>query len=145
MGNLCRSPLAAALFRHLAEKSGLDIEARSAGLFASHGIPAPWEILQLAEEEGLDLSRHEARGVTLALFNGADLVLVMEPAQRDELHALFGIESGKVRLLSEYSSGTRDDDAIADPYGRSIAHYRTALDEIRESVQGLIGALKRPS
>jgi protein-tyrosine-phosphatase len=67
----------------------------------------------------------------------------MEPAQREELLALFGNEAEKIHLLSDFASGSRKGAEIADPYDRSIAHYRDTLEEIRESVEGLIRFLHR--
>jgi protein-tyrosine-phosphatase len=118
------------------------VRTASAGVFATPGVPAPWEVVQIAEEEDLDLSRHTAHPVTRAAFEEADLVLVMAPFHRQELQALFGHERGKIRLLSEFASGKRKGAEITDPFTRSVAHYRDSLEEIRESLEGLIPFLR---
>ena len=75
----------------------------------------------------------------------ADLVLVMERAQRRELVALYGEAGDELRLLSEFAGEKRRGSDIADPYQRSIAHFRTALEAIRESVEGLVRFLGSPA
>jgi protein-tyrosine-phosphatase len=118
------------------------VRATSAGVFATPGVSAPWEVVQIAEEEDLDLSHHTAHPVTRAAFEKADLVLVMAPFHREELQAFFGRETGKIRLLSEFASGKRRGAEIADPFTLSVAHYRDTLEEIRESLEGLIRFLR---
>lgn len=143
-GNLCRSPLAAALFRKAALDLGAQIGVASAGIWASDGASPPWEIVQLAREEGLDISRHVAQPVSRDAFSEADLVLVMEPGHREALHALYGEEEGKVRLLSDFTGGRSRGGEIVDPYEQSIARYRESLDQIREAISGLLRYLGAP-
>lgn len=118
------------------------MRAASAGVLATPGVPAPWEVVQIAEEEDLDLSRHTAHPVTRAAFEKADLVLVMAPFHGEELRAFFGDETGKIRLLSEFASGKGKGAEIIDPFTRSVAHHRDSLEQIRESLQGLIRFLR---
>jgi protein-tyrosine phosphatase len=143
-GNLCRSPLAAALFERATADLGADVRVASAGLWAAEGAPPPWEIIQLGKEEGVDLSRHVARPVSRVSFVEADLVIVMEAGQQEALRSLYGEEEGKVRLLSEFIAGKRAGDDIADPFERSIADYRASLDQIRAGIAGLLRDLGAP-
>jgi protein-tyrosine-phosphatase len=143
-GNLCRSPLAAAHFLKAARARGADVEARSAGIYASPGAQPPWEVIQLAREDDLDLSGHRARPVTREEFHQADLVVVMERGQAEALRALYGEEEGKLRLLSEFMSGRAAGRDIADPFERSVADYRACLALIRAALAGLLRQLGAP-
>ena len=143
-GNLCRSPLAAALFRKAARELGAEIGVASAGIWAPDGAPPPWEIVQLAKEEGLDISRHVARSVSRDAFVQADLVIVMERGHREALRSLYGEEEGEIRLLSDFTGGKSRGGDIADPFELSIAHYRASLDQIREAISGLLRYLGAP-
>lgn len=143
-GNLCRSPLAAGLFCKAARELGAQIGVASAGIWASDGASPPWEIVQLAREEGLDISRHVARPISRDAFSQADLVIVMEPGHREALHALYGEEEGKIRLLSDFTGGSSRGGKIADPFEQSIAQYRASLDQIREAISGLLRHLGAP-
>lgn len=140
-GNLCRSPLARALFARLAAEAGLPVEALSAGLYASPGARPPAEALAIAKEAGLDLTGHAAAPVSREVFEASDLVLVVERFQASELRDLFPRDAGKIRLLSEFAAGRHRGREIADPFGRSLPHYRSSLEEIRECVEGLVRRL----
>ena len=143
-GNLCRSPLAAASFLQAARECGANIKTLSAGIYASPGARPPWEVVQLAREDSLDLSRHRASPITREAFEEADLVIVMERAHADALHALYGEEDGKVRLLSEFIQGRSGPRDIADPFEGSVADYRACLARIREGLAGLLRHLGAP-
>ena len=144
-GNLCRSPVAAALFVQEVRARGGRIAAASVGLYASPGASPPWEIVQLAREDDLDLSRHAARPITREAFEEADLVIVMERGHADALRSLYGEEAGKLRLLSEFIPGRARGADIADPFERSLADYRACLALIREGLAGLVRQLGAPA
>ncbi len=140
-GNLCRSPLACALFERLVAEAGLSVEARSAGLYASPGGRPPAEALAIAKEAGLDLSGHAASSVSREAFEAADLVLVAERVHASDLQDLYPRDAGKIRLLSEFADGAHRGREITDPFGRPLPYYRASLEEIRECVQGLVDRL----
>src|SRR6185312_12256998 len=84
-GNICRSPMAAALFgRALA---GVDIA--SAG-FIGPGRPSPREAVAAAANAGVDLSDHRSRLLTPDLVRWADLVVVMDAVQQRRVVERFG-------------------------------------------------------
>ncbi len=140
-GNLCRSPLARALFERLAAKADLTVDSLSAGLHAQPGRRPPAETLAIAREAGLDLSGHAAAPVSREIVETSDLVLVAERCQFAELRALYPGNADKVRLLSEFAAGRHRGREIADPFGRPLPYYRASLEEIRECVEGLVRRL----
>ncbi len=144
-GNLCRSPLAAALFLQEIRARGAALEAASVGIYASPGAQPPWEIVQLAREEDLDLSGHSARSVSREAFEAAVLVIVMERGHVYALRSLYGVEEGKLRMLSEFIPGRARGTDIADPFERSLADYRACLARIREGLAGLLRHLGAPA
>ncbi len=74
--NICRSPMAAALFgRRLAER-GEDVEVTSAGLLES-GLPVPTEVADVMATYGIDLTGHRSRTLDPDLLGRADLVIGM--------------------------------------------------------------------
>ncbi len=80
-GNICRSPMAAALLGHNLASHNPAVEVQSAGLAALVGYPADSLAQELLWERGIDLSDHRARQLTAAMIMDADLVLAMETAQ----------------------------------------------------------------
>jgi len=134
-GNLCRSPMAAALLRARLsrDEARRDWQVESAGTWGVEGRPASAYAIEEMARRGLDLSAHRAHPVTPELVAGADLVLVMEKAHAEALRAAFPDHAGKVHLLSEMV-GRRYD--IDDPYGGTREEYAAIAKEL----EGLIEA-----
>lgn len=127
-GNLCRSPMAAALMNErlrLADVS--DVRARSAGTWALEGARPPAHTVRVMAERGLDVRGHRARNVAEGDMAAATLVLCMTRDHAEALRLDFPAHADKVYLLSEMA-GRRFD--IPDPYGSSLASYRQVADVI---------------
>src|SRR5260370_32490721 len=86
-GNICRRPLAAALLDR--ELAPLGIGVPSAG-FIGFNRPAPDEAVAAARAHGVDLADHRSRLTTVDVIRAADLIVVMEPAQRRLVCERFG-------------------------------------------------------
>src|SRR5687767_15237633 len=114
MGNICRSPTAEGVMRHLLREQGLEdeIEIDSAGTGGWHaGDPPDRRATEAARRRGITLDG-AARQVTPRDFEDFDLLLAMD---RDNLHGLRAIAPDglehKARLLREYdpaASGAPD-------------------------------------
>ncbi|HNS55161.1 MAG TPA: hypothetical protein PKH25_10330, partial [Syntrophales bacterium] len=90
-------------------------------------------------EKGMEAGRHRSRALTADMVERADLVLVMEEAQRDEVLRRHPGAGGKVRLLKSFAAqGDEDGLDIRDPYGMTPYHYRTCFAEIYLSLEGLL-------
>src|SRR6185295_1761524 len=78
-GNICRSPTAEAVLRRMAEKEGIGLEVRSAGIGDWHvGSPPDERAQHHARGRGYDLSAQRARQVTASDFEAFDLILAMD-------------------------------------------------------------------
>lgn len=142
-GNICRSPFAAAFMKDRIDREGLeDIAVDSAGLIALPGNTVTPLAQKVALEHDVDLSAHRAKPVSGELLEWADLILVMEKPQRDELAARYPGTQGRCLLLrhfARYGSRTR---GIADPYGLQYESYRFCFLDIADAVSGLVAYLK---
>ena len=141
-GNTCRSPIAEALTRQLADQRGLThLVVESAGTNADDGRPASDGAVLIGLERQLDLTGHRARQLTPELVARADLVLVMGPHHLERVEALGG--AGKTYLLTDFASRSTEGRAVNDPFGGDLAVYRTTVDEldteIRRAVDRLAG------
>ncbi len=126
--NICRSPMAAALLRARLQKEQPDWQdwrVDSAGTWALDGDMAAKNSRQVMTERGLDITNHRARTVTEAMLREYDLILTMEPGQKEALQIEFPAVAGRVFLLDEMGGGAV---AVADPYGGSLAEYRKAAE-----------------
>lgn len=102
MGNICRSPLAENLFRHLAAQRGVEhlFEIDSAGTIGYHAGAAPDDRMAVtARKRGLQLTG-KARRVTKDDLRQFDLLICMDEDNREDVLAL-GAPPEKVRLLLE--------------------------------------------
>ena len=71
-GNVCRSPMAEALFRHAVAGRG-EFRALSAGLGAVDGQPPTTHSVTAMRERGIDISSQRSRALTTALLQGGRL------------------------------------------------------------------------
>lgn len=78
--NICRGPLAAALFK-LRKPPDCSPIVRSAGIAGTDGAPILSLAQQAAHKRGIDLSHHQARIATAHLPEAFDLILAMEYKQ----------------------------------------------------------------
>lgn len=138
-GNICRSPMAEGLLRHM-----LPPEARgtchvhSAGTHGLDGEPAAPHAVGAAAALGVDIRGHRARSLDPEMVCQADLILVMEPFQRDIIvRALPSKARDRVRLLADFES-PRQSDTIDDPYHQPPEVYQACLTRIGRCLEGLM-------
>ncbi len=133
-GNVCRSPMAAALFNARARRRGEDGEliARSAGTWALENQPASGYAFTVMAERGIDLAGHRGHTVTRQDLAEADVVIVMTRSHRDALAAEFPEARRKLHLMSQLHGGEYD---IADPYSGSLAEYGYTAQELENLIQ----------
>src|SRR5467141_1696670 len=128
-GNICRSPLAAALLERALNERGLDaIAVSSAGTGAWDGAPASEGAYLVGLERGLDLSGHRAQLLTREMVDEADLILTMARHHRARVDELGG--EGHVFVLGEYAGREGDSAEISDPFGGDLEVYRDTCVEL---------------
>lgn len=143
MGNICRSPMAEAVTRALAERAGVGaaFEIDSAGTTSYHaGEPPDARARQVAGMRGYDLSRLRARQVREEDFFRFDHILAMD---RDNLAALRRIcpaqHLSKLKLFLDYAE-TSGTDEVPDPYYGGMQGFQHVLDLCEAGANGLIQA-----
>jgi protein-tyrosine-phosphatase len=135
-GNLCRSPMAEALFRHrIGADSGWD--AASAGTFAALGHPASENAVLAVKELGVDLSAHHSQPLTAELVESADMIVVMTAEHRFYILDDFPEVGNRVFLIKSFGTSKVPAD-VSDPYGGSLNTYKRIRDEIDRALSDLI-------
>jgi protein-tyrosine-phosphatase len=128
-GNICRSPLAAALLhRAIAERGTEDIEVSSAGTGAWDGAPVSEGAYLVGLEQGLDLSAHRARLLTRDLVEQSDIILTMARHHRARVDELGG--EGRVFVFGEYAGRGGESAEVSDPFGGDLNIYRETCVEL---------------
>ena len=138
LGNICRSPTAEAVFRHLVEDEGLTdrIEIDSAGTGDWHIGSAPdGRATEAAARRGIQLAG-KARQVTLEDFQDYDLLLAMDAANLQDLRELAprGTEQ-KVRLFADID--------VPDPYYGGDSGFDDVLDIVEQASRRLLDELRQ--
>jgi len=139
-GNICRSPIAAALLQQQVgpvDRSGISVT--SAGVGALEGNPASQEMVVIGKEWGVDLTQHSACQVNQTIVDEADLILVMSWEYRNYLLEFDDHINEKIRLLGEFVGR----DNISDPYQLSEDNYRHAANIIQEAAKSWAVELSR--
>jgi protein-tyrosine phosphatase len=146
LGNICRSPTAEAVMRHLVKQEGLEdrIAISSAGTGDWHiGHPRDRRSLAVGKARGIPLSG-VARHFTSPSFEGCDYVLAMDRANRDELLRLARTaeDKAKVRLLRSFDPGAPRDAEVPDPYYGGASGFEDVFDMCEAACRGLIEHLR---
>ena len=128
-GNICRSPMADAVFQHLVEEAGLEnqIMVDSAGTGSWHvGERAHRGTLNVLQKHGIDYSGR-ARQFTRRDLSDFDYILAMDTSNLNHIQRYAGGESdGEIGLFLSYASdaGLTDETVVPDPY------YSGRFDEV---------------
>jgi protein-tyrosine phosphatase len=118
IGNICRSPMAEGLLA-----AGLPhLRVVSAGTGALVGKPADATAQALMRARGIDISGHVAQQVSQMLCRQADLILVMDLAQRRYLESTYPFVRGKVFRIADTTA-----EDVPDPYRQGDAAFERAL------------------
>ncbi len=150
LGNICRSPMAAAVLRRRLQDTGLTdvVSVESAGTSSWHvGGPADPRTLVALRNRGLNADDHRARQFTRASFAHCDLILALDRDNLAELHLLAPDDASrdKIQMLRAYdplalASGDLD---VHDPYYGGDDGFARVFDEIEPALDGLVQALTR--
>lgn len=145
LGNICRSPTAEAVFRHLVEEAGLDkrVVTDSAGTGDWHvGEPPDLRATEAAARRGYDLSTQRGRQVNRNDFAEFDYVLAMDNENLRALKRLCPAEHApKVRLFTEFCSTGRC--VVPDPYAGGPQGFEAVLDLVEDSARGLLREVRK--
>jgi protein-tyrosine-phosphatase len=138
-GNICRSPVVAALLgRDLAP---LGIEVQSAG-FTGPNRPPPREAVAAAARRGVDLSEHRSRLLTADLVRAVDLIVVMDPAQQRAVCERFGSWPRDVIVLGDLDPAPVQTRTIRDPVNQPSDVFDESYERIERCVRQLVRVLR---
>lgn len=140
-GNICRSPMAEGVFRHLVHEAGLEAAfvIDSAGTFGGRaGEPPSPPAIKAAARRGYDITGLCARQVVAEDIGRFDHVLAMDRGHLADLRWMAPRELRDRVELFTFAD-------VDDPYGGSARDYERALDVIEAGCRDLIQRLKPAS
>lgn len=129
-GNICRSPMAAAVLLAGLQTRAHDVEVVSAGIAALGGYPADPDAVRLMDERGLDIRPHRAIQFSGQHGLDSDLILVMTAEQQRHVEAHWPLLHGRVYRFGHWGNFDVD-----DPYQRGESAFRKTLKSIDTGVE----------
>ncbi|MCW2973162.1 MAG: protein-tyrosine phosphatase [Thermoleophilia bacterium] len=148
MGNICRSPMAEAVFRHLVADAGIDAQVTidSAGTHSYHlgHTPHPETQAELGRR-GVEVGEQVSRLVTVADLDAHDFVVVMDDANlagvREVAQQAGGEHQVSARIvrLMDYAPDAGATE-VPDPY--YVGGYDVVYDLVDAGCRGLLTAVE---
>jgi protein-tyrosine phosphatase len=136
-GNICRSPMAEAVFRHMVAAAGLQgrIEADSAGTGDWHVGEQPHHgTRRVLRDRGIDYT-HSARKLEPADFGRFDYLIALDRSHLSELRYLGKQTGAQLALLMQYAPGADTFD-VPDPY--YTGGFTEVYDMVEQACRGLL-------
>lgn len=145
-GNICRSPMAEAVFRDCADAAGLGarVGSSSAGTGDWHvGEQADVRTIEALHRRGYEGELHRARQFAQEDFARNDLVIAMDRSHERILRGWARHESDadKIALLLSFDSSATTLD-VPDPYYAGAGMFDEVLAMIETATKGLFRQLE---
>lgn len=141
LGNICRSPMAEAVFRKLVKEAGLEqeIQIDSAGTASWHvgKIPHEGTIQKLAEYE-ISTEGQVCRQLTEQDYSRFDYLIAMDHSNLHNMYEILGVRDDEkmIRLL-DLTSDKRD---LPDPY--YTGDFQETYDLVTAGCQALLAKIQ---
>jgi protein-tyrosine phosphatase len=155
-GNICRSPTAEVVTRHLVAEAGLadQVSVDSAGTGDWHaGDDADPRTLAALRRRGYPAERHCARQFRPGDFAERDLVVALDAGHERALRRMAPTpeDAAKVRLLRSFDpaatvigrGGGPADLDVPDPYYGRTTDFEQVLDVVEVACRGLVAEVTR--
>lgn len=137
LGNICRSPTADAVARHVSAREGLDWYVDGAGTGAWHvGSPPDARMTAAAAKRGIDLSPLRARQAEPDDFRRFDHIYAMD---RNNYSDLQDIRPNQAAAELHLFLGNAE---VPDPYYGGDAGFEHVLDLIQDRMEIVLETLR---
>ena len=141
LGNICRSPMAEGVFRHVVDEAGLGhrIAIDSAGTGPWHvGKPPDERARATAARHGIDIGAQRARQVAPADFAAFHYVLAMDRDNLKTLHrAAPKAHRDRIRLFLDFAADDGAND-VPDPYYGGPEGFEDVYALVEGAAAGLL-------
>jgi protein-tyrosine phosphatase len=117
LGNICRSPLAEGIARHLISSRNLSWEVDSAGTIDWHqGNPPDRRSIESARRIGIDISNQRSRKINVQDLEDFDLILAMDAQNYQDVQKLnHHLAKDKLHLIMNFLY-PGENRPVPDPY-----------------------------
>lgn len=145
LGNICRSPMAEAIFKHTVKTRGLEsqfdiIDSFGTGAYHIGEVPDR-RSSRTCKSHGVPVS-HRAQQISASDFDRFDWILAMDEANLDDLLYLKPKNSrARVAMFGEFRKDTKFAKTVKDPYYGGDAGFETNFQQISHFSQEFINQL----
>ncbi len=138
LGNICRSPTAEGIAKHLARQNGLSMEIASAGTIAYHqGNPPDPRSQAETKKHGINISMQKSRLLSVKDLNYYDYIIAMDKQNLADIQAIKPKSCfAKIRLLHH---ATKED--VIDPYYLAEDGFAKTYQSIERGIKALLDEL----
>jgi protein-tyrosine phosphatase len=147
LGNICRSPTAEGVFRHLVAEAGLTsaFEIDSAGTAGYHSGEPPDHRARAAGKRAGIVIGGRARQFLAADFARFDHVVAMDVANAKDLRRIAASDEAcaKIRLLRSFEPEAPANAPIPDPYYGEEQGFDDVLELCRTACRYLLEELRK--
>ena len=143
LGNICRSPLAEAIFKQKVAALGLDFGSDSCGTSNYHiGELADPRTRANAAKNGVHIG-HRGRQLQSADLENFDLILAMDKSNYRHILQLGDAKkyTHKIHLMRSFDPLPGDE--VPDPYYSGEDGFQSVFEILSRSVDGLIGRMRQ--
>ncbi|MEG2492026.1 MAG: low molecular weight protein-tyrosine-phosphatase [Alistipes sp.] len=145
LGNICRSPAAEGILRHLTQHTpDLQLDIDSAGTYGGHAGTLPDVRMQQAATRRGYVLTHKARQIEEADFERFDLIVVMDDSNYERVCRLASSREqiNKIFRLVEFCRHHPDRTYVPDPYYEGHEGFELVLDLLEDGCEGIIEHLR---
>ena len=142
LGNICRSPMAEAIFQQMVDEAGLAdrIEVDSAGTGSWHvGERAHPGTRRILQDHGIAYDGRARQVRPHDLSANGRYIVAMDASNLRDLQRRFGDHPRLYRLL-DFATQTREQD-VPDPYYEN--NFETVYQLVRDGCRGLLATIRR--
>lgn len=142
LGNICRSPMAEAVFQQLVEEAGLGdiVEVDSAGTGSWHvGEKAHPGTRRVLSAHGISYEGRARRVGPQDMIDHSTYVIAMDGSNMRALKSTFG-EHPRLYLLLDFAQNASVRD-VPDPYYNG--NFETVYQLVKDGCQGLLEMIRR--
>ena len=136
-GNICRSPMAEFVLKHLVKQRGVEDDfyiASAATSYEEIGNDIHRGTRKKLKEEGIPFEKRAAVRATKQDYNDYDYLIVMDRYNVSNLSRIVGVDKeGKIKMLLEFAGENRD---IADPW--YTGNFDKTYDDVLRGCEGLL-------
>jgi len=146
LGNICRSPLAHAVFEHILIKNNQfeNYQIDSTGTYGHHaGQQSDARMKQTAADHGITIN-HKSQEITFSHLQDFDLIVTMD---RSNYQDVFTLTRGKkelinkIKMLREFDTEAESLAGVPDPYYGGAEGFENVYQIVSRSCENLFKKL----